>query len=149
MNGSVEKEILALYKQLIDAWNSRNAKGMSDLFAMDGEMIGYDGSQVVGKDEIFHHLNPIFKDHPTASFVYKVKKVRYLGSETTILRSIVGMVPPGQTNINPKVNAHQTLLAIKEDGEWKISLFQNTPAQFHGRPELVEQMTEELRAELK
>jgi uncharacterized protein (TIGR02246 family) len=122
---------------------------MSDLFTMDGELIGYDGSQVVGKDKIFHHLNPIFKDHPTASFVYKVKKVRYLGSETTILRSIVGMVPPGQTDINPKVNAHQTLLAIKEDGEWKISLFQNTPAQFHGRPELVEQMTEELRAELK
>ncbi|TMB75962.1 MAG: DUF4440 domain-containing protein, partial [Chloroflexi bacterium] len=24
-------------------------------------------------------------------------------------------------------------------------LFQNTPAQFHGRPELVQQLTEELR----
>ncbi|MGZ4033139.1 MAG: SgcJ/EcaC family oxidoreductase, partial [Tumebacillaceae bacterium] len=29
--------------------------------------------------------------------------------------------------------------------DWQIALFQNTPAQFHGRPELVEQMTAELR----
>jgi len=26
-----------------------------------------------------------------------------------------------------------------------IALFQNTPAQFHGRPELAQQLTEELR----
>jgi hypothetical protein len=28
----------------------------------------------------------------------------------------------------------------------RIVLFQNTPAQFHGRPELVEEMTRELQA---
>ncbi len=38
-----------------------------------------------------------------------------------------------------------TLVAVKSDGKWRILLFQNTPAQFHGRPELVQQMTEELR----
>jgi len=37
--------------------------------------------------------------------------------------------------------------SVKIDGEWRIKLFQNTPAQFHGRPELVEQMTDELRKE--
>jgi hypothetical protein len=31
-------------------------------------------------------------------------------------------------------------------GNWQIDLFQSTPAQFHGR---VEQMTEELREELR
>lgn len=51
----------------------------------------------------------------------------------------------GGTEINPDVNAHQTLVAVQKDGKWQIQLFQNTPAQFHGRPELVEQMTEELR----
>jgi hypothetical protein len=29
--------------------------------------------------------------------------------------------------------------------KWRIALFQNTPAQFHGRPELVQQLTEQLR----
>ena len=47
------------------------------------------------------------------------------------------------------VNAHQTLVAVKHDGLWRIQLFQNTPAQFHGRPELVQHMTEELRQVLE
>jgi hypothetical protein len=31
---------------------------------------------------------------------------------------------------------------------WRIELFQNTPAQFHGRPELVSEMTAELQQQL-
>jgi hypothetical protein len=63
----------------------------------------------------------------------------------SVLRAIVGMVPPGQADLNPAVNAHQTLVAAKRAGTWRIVLMQTTPAQFHGRPELVQQMTDELR----
>ena len=35
------------------------------------------------------------------------------------------------------------------DGQWRIALFQNTPAQFHGRPEAAEALTDELRAAFK
>jgi uncharacterized protein (TIGR02246 family) len=66
-----------------------------------------------------------------------------------MLRAIVGMVPPGQSDLNPALNAHQTLVAAKRDGSWCIELLQTTPAQFHGRPDLVQQMTEELRQVLK
>ncbi len=145
----MKQEIEKLYLLLIEAWNNRSAKGMAELFAVDGEMIGFDGSLVTGKDDIFDHLDPIFRDHPTAAFVTKIKNVRFLGSETAILRAIVGMVPPGKTDINPNVNAHQTLTAINVKGDWRIVLFQNTPAQFHGRPEFVEAMSDELRQVLK
>jgi len=140
-------EIQELYQQLLDAWNKRSARSFADLFTPDGESIGFDGSQSIGNDEIFAHLNPIFEHHPTAKFISKVKSVRFLTKDTALLRAIAGMVPPGQTDINPKVNTHHTLVAVNE-GSWRIQLFQNTPAQFHGRPELVEQMTEELRQRL-
>jgi uncharacterized protein (TIGR02246 family) len=81
----------------------------------------------------------------TAPYVSKVRSVRLLSPDVAMLRAIVGMVPPGQPDLNPAVNAHQTLVATKRDGQWRIVLFQNTPAQFHGRPELVQQLTEELR----
>ncbi len=42
-------------------------------------------------------------------------------------------------------NTHHTLVAAKRDDKWCIILFQNTPAQFHGRPHLVQEMTDELR----
>jgi uncharacterized protein (TIGR02246 family) len=149
VKSSESNEVQELYQQLIDGWNNRSARRMADQFAEDGEMIGFDGSQAIGREEIFSHLDPIFKEHPTPPFVTKVKDVRFLGSEVAILRAIAGMVPPGQSDLNPKLNTHHTLVAVKNDGKWRIALFQNTPAQFHGRPELVEQMTEELKQLLK
>ncbi|WP_026568639.1 SgcJ/EcaC family oxidoreductase [Bacillus sp. UNC41MFS5] len=143
------KDVQAIYKKLLDAWNERSAEGMAALFTDDGESIGFDGSQSIGKQEIFSHLKPIFDHHPTARFVSKVKEVRFLSAEIALLRAIAGMVPPGQSDINPNVNTLHTLIVVKREGDWQIQLFQNTPAQFHGRPELVEEMTEELRELLK
>jgi hypothetical protein len=52
------------------------------------------------------------------------------------------MVPPGQSDINPEVNAVQTLISVKQQNKWSMALFQNTPAAFQGRPELSERLTE-------
>lgn len=145
MDYTVAKEIQAVYIQLLDAWNNRSARDMADLFADDGVNIGFDGSETIGSEELFLHLQPIFEDHPTARFITKVKDVNFLNPDIAILRAIAGMVPPQQSDINPKLNTHHTLVVVKKGGDWRIQLFQNTPAQFHGRPELVEKMTEELR----
>ena len=140
-----ETQVRALYQELIDGWNQRNAEKMAEAFAEDGELIGFDGSQLKGRTEIAQHLLQIFADHPTASYVNKVKSVRFLSPEVADLRAIAGMVPPGKSDIVPAVNTHHTIIAVQQEGQWRIALYQNTPAQFHGRPELVEAMTEELR----
>jgi hypothetical protein len=62
-----------------------------------------------------------------------------------ILRAVAGMVPDGAKDINPAVNAVQTLVAAERGGMWWIEVFQNTPAAFHGKPELSEALTRELR----
>jgi uncharacterized protein (TIGR02246 family) len=74
-----------------------------------------------------------------------VKSVRLLTPGVAILRAVVGMVPPGKTDIEPSLNAMQSMVVTKRDGRWRIAHLQTTPAQFHGRPELVQEMTEELR----
>ncbi|MDQ0922244.1 uncharacterized protein (TIGR02246 family) [Pseudarthrobacter sp. W1I19] len=145
MDDSDLAKVRGLYEGLIDAWNRRDARGMADLFTQRGLQIGFDGSTASGPDEIFQHLDPIFKDHATATYVTKVRSVRPLGPGATLLTAISGLVPPGRTDISPATNAHQTLVAMLEDGVWGIELFQNTPAQFHGRPELVNAMTAELQ----
>ena len=91
----------------------------------------------------------IFKHHQTADYVWKIKDVRLLHSEVATLSAIVGMIPPGQKDINPAANAIQTITAIRQNDVWKIALFQNTPAQFHGRPEMVERLTKELNEQIK
>ncbi len=142
---SDEMEVRTLYQQLLHGWNQQNADAFATSFAEHGEVIGFDGSQMSGQTEIAATLGQIFADHVTAPYVSKVRSVQMLCPEVALLRAIVGMVPPGQVDLNPALNAHQTLVAAKHDGNWRIELFQTTPAQFHGRPELVQQMTQELR----
>lgn len=141
---AAEEEVPQLYLRLIDAWNKRSAPDMAALFHDDGVSIGFDGSEMIGPAAIESELARIFAEHPTAAYVVKVKAGLLLSSDVAVLRAIAGMVPPGKKDLDPKLNAIQSLVARKEDG-WRVILFQNTPAQFHGRPEMVQQMTDELR----
>jgi len=140
-----EIEVRALYRQMLDGWNKHSADAFAAPFAEDGDAIGFDGSHHIGRAGIASDLQQIFANHPTAVYVWKVRSVRLLSPDVAILRAVAGMVPPGQSDLNPAVNTIQTLVAAKRDGTWRIALFQNTPAQFHGRPELVQLLTEELR----
>ena len=140
-----EAEIRALYQQMLESWNRRDAEAMAAAFAEDGESIGFDGSVMTGRAEIAATLRQIFADHPTGAYVWKVREVQPLAPGAAVLRAIVGMVPHGKSDINPALNAHQTVVAAKRDGRWRIVLLQNTPAQFHGRPDLADRLTEEPR----
>jgi uncharacterized protein (TIGR02246 family) len=141
-----ENEVRALYDMLIGGWNGHDGEAMAEPFAEDGVVIGFDGSVSAGRETIGTGMASIFADHETGRYAVKVQSVRTLGPQATMLRAIAGLVPPGQTAINPETNAHQTVVAEAQQGQWRIVLFQNTPAQFHGRPGLVEDMTRELQA---
>jgi uncharacterized protein (TIGR02246 family) len=141
-----ENAVTALYAKLIAGWNAKDGEAMAEPFAEDGAIIGFDGSISSGKETIGAEMSNIFGDHETARYAVKVQSVRPLGPQAMILRAISGLVPPGQTAINSETNSHQTLIAEEQQGQWRIVLFQNTAAQFHGRPLLVEEMTRELQA---
>jgi uncharacterized protein (TIGR02246 family) len=141
--------VLTLYQQLLDAWNARNAAAFAALFSEDGSVVGFDGSPMNGRAEIRSALEDIFGSHQTASYVAKVREIRRLGSDVLLARSVVGMVPPGKADLNPAVNAIQSLVAAGRGADMRIALLHNTPAAFHGRPELAEQLTRELTDALR
>jgi uncharacterized protein (TIGR02246 family) len=141
---SIEDTATSLYHQMIDGWNARDADAMAAPLATDGLMIGFDGSQMHGRDEVAAELGSIFADHETATFVTKVRSVKALGADAALLHAVAGMVPPGGSELMPERNTIQTLVARRGDDGWSVALFQTTPAQFHGRPELTEQLTAEL-----
>ena len=138
-----------LYARLIDAWDKRNARDFALLFASGGNLVGFDGSQVNGQLEVGAHLTEIFAHHQTPRYVSIVREVRSLASDVTLLRANTGLVPRGKDDIDPTLNAVQLVVAVQKGGAWKIALFQNTPAAFHERPDLVKKLTEELRSRLR
>ena len=144
-NTQIEK----LYRELLDFWNRQDAKGMTSLFSKDGSIVGFDGSQMNGKMQMESEIGQIFAHHRTASYVGKIREIRLLRKDVALLRAVAGMVQKGEKEIDPAVNTIQSLVAVKDNGMWLISLFQNTPAQFHGRPELSEALTGELQQEVQ
>jgi len=143
-NATTEAE--TLHHHLLAAWNRRDASAMAAAFADDGSMVGFDGSQANGRSQIERHLTPIFADHPTAAFVSIVREVRTVADGVQLLRADAGMVRPGERSVNPATNAVQSLVGVQTDGGWRVALFQNTPAAFHGRPKEAERLTAELQA---
>lgn len=141
-----ERPIHTLYAQLLQHWNDRDAHGFSKLFHPEGLAIGFDGSELQGREGIYRELSTVFRNHSTGSYVARVKTIQFLKDDIAIVHAVAGMMPAGEHYINPALNAIQTLVATRANDTWEINLFQNTPAQFHGRPELATQLTAELAA---
>jgi uncharacterized protein (TIGR02246 family) len=135
-----------LYEALLDAWNRHDAAAYAALFTEDGYGVGFDGSEMNGREEIERSLAGIFADHETGTYVGKVRDERTISDDVATLHAVAGLVPAGHDDLNPDLNAIQTLVARREGAAWRIALFQNTPAQFHGRPEAADALTNELRA---
>lgn len=153
-SGPQQENILAatdvreLYRRLLESWNQRNAAAFAALFDAEGQAVGFDGTTHQGQTGIESDLSGLFTQHQTPAYVAIVRGVRMVTPELAILGAVAGLVPPGQSDINPAVNAVQTLVAMRKAQQWFILLFQNTPAAFHGRSELSEQLTAELRQAL-
>jgi len=143
-----ETEVRSLYRQLLSAWNRRNPEAIAELFDDDGIAIGFDGSEHDGRTQIAAVHKQIFDDHNTGAFVGKVRDVRFLTPGVAVLSAVAGMVLPGQSDLDPDRNSVQTLVAVYRDAQWRVAVFQNTPAQYHGRPEKAQSLTGELRRQL-
>ena len=137
--------VVALYTRLLEAWNRRDASGFAAQFTDEGSTVGFDGSQLDGRAAIANELGRIFADHTPATYVARVREVRTLGAGAVLLRAVAGMVPPNESTLKPERNAIQSLVAVAENGAPRVALYQNTPAQFHGRPELAQRLTAELQ----
>ena len=137
--------VLGLYTDLLGAWNAADAAAMARNFADDGEVIGFDGSILTGRAAVEAEMRRVFADHRTGQYIGIVREIVPLSPDVAVVRAVAGVVPAGAADVRPELNSGQRLTAVRRGGAWRIALYHNTPAQFHGRPEMVESLTDELR----
>jgi uncharacterized protein (TIGR02246 family) len=141
-----DAQIRALYAAFLDGWNRRSGAAVAAGFADDGDIIGFDGTHHRGRLSIAADLRQIFASHQTPSYVAVVRSVRPVAPGVAVLLAHAGMIPPGANDLDPDLHTVHTLVAVDEGGgRWRISLFQSTPAAFHGFPQEREALTDELR----
>jgi len=98
-----------------------------------------------GRLAIAADLRQIFGSHQTPAYVGVVRSVRPMADGVAVLLAHSGMIPAGENDFDPALHAVHTLVAVHEAGRWRISLFQSTPAAWHGNAEAREALTQELR----
>jgi uncharacterized protein (TIGR02246 family) len=145
-DASSTADLEGLHGAILDAWNRQDANAYAACFVDDALVIGFDGSEMGGRVAIAEQLGAIFSDHAVATYVRVVRSVRRLDERTQVLHAVVGMVPPGGDDVMPDRHAVQLLVATRDSDRWWAVSLQNTPAQFHGRPEALDALTAELRA---
>ncbi|MGW6916967.1 SgcJ/EcaC family oxidoreductase [Kitasatospora sp. NPDC054939] len=139
-----ENAVCALYHRALDGWNLRDGSAFAGPFALDGEMIGFDGSHYRGRSAIAAEVGRIFAEHSTPEYVAKVRRVRALGPGVAQLDAVAGMVPDDSEQLDPALNAVQTMTAVNAGAGWRIALLQTTPAGYDLRPDLGRALTAEL-----
>ena len=142
-----EGAIRSLYQQLMDGWNAASGDAFAAPFEEDGDLVGFDGTHIKGRQEIasFHqHLFDMFLKG--SRLVGKVRSVRFLTSSVAVMHAVGGTVMAGESDLGRERNSVHTLVAVKRNGKWSLAAFQNTRAIYMGRPEESQKLTEELRA---
>jgi len=141
-----ETAICALYQQMMEGWNATCGYAFASPFEENGDLVGFDGTYIKGRQEIalFHqHLFDMFLKG--SRLVGKVRSVRFLTSDVAVMHAIGGTVMAGQTDLDPERNSVQTLVAVKRNGKWSLAAFQNTRATYINRPDESQKLTEELQ----
>lgn len=141
-----EAEIRAVYTEYLAGWNARSGARVAAVLADDGDVVGFDGSSHHGRLQIAADMRRLFADHQTPAYTGVVRSVRAIADGVAVLHAVAGMVQPGSDQLDPALHAVHTAVVVRDGRRWKISVFQATPAQYHGHPEDVAALTAELQA---
>ena len=141
-----EDAIRALYQQKIDGWNAGNGSEFAAPYTDDSDYIGFDGTYLKGRQEIASLHQMLFDKFVKGSrLVGKIRSIRFLTPAIAIVVAVGGTVMAGQSDIDPERNSSHMLVAMKQNAIWRFTAFQNSRAQFIGRPEEAQALTDDLR----
>jgi uncharacterized protein (TIGR02246 family) len=122
-----EAAVRALYQQLMDGWNQGSGEAFAAVFTEDGDLVGFDGTHLKGRQEIAPFHQQLFDKWLKGSrLVGQVKDVRLLHPDIALMHAVSGTVMRGKSEPVPERDSIQTLVATHQDGEWRLAAFQNT-----------------------
>lgn len=130
MNGAEEKEIKALFARLEKAWNEGNAKAYAACFTADCDYITFAGEHLKGRQQTEDAHQKLFTGILKKSkLVGEIKDFRFLTSDVAILHGVGAVQLRWQKSAPESRKSINTLVALKENSEWKLAAFHNCRIQ--------------------
>ena len=129
-----EPAVRALYQRLMDGWNRGSGTAFADVFTDDGDLVAFDGTHLKGREQIASVQQQLFdKFLKGTRLVGNVEDVRFLNPDTAVMHAVGNTVMRGKSKPAAPRASIQTLVAVRQDGEWRIAAFQNTRVRPMGR----------------
>ncbi|MFK0252773.1 SgcJ/EcaC family oxidoreductase [Streptomyces sp. NPDC090445] len=126
-----DKDLAAIAEvpeRMMAAWAAQDAAAVAALFTEDATMILPGDVYKKGRAEVegfmaFGYAGP-FK----GTRVFGAPKdLRFVGADTAVLITQGGVLAPGETTVAPEREIRATWVLAKQDGQWFIAAYQNSP----------------------
>jgi uncharacterized protein (TIGR02246 family) len=123
-----EAAVRDLYQQFMQAWNRGSGADLAAVFTPDGDLVGFDGTHLKGRQEIApFHQQLLDKWLKGSRLVGQVTDVRFLGPDIAVMHAVGGTVLRGKRAPAPERDSIQTLVVVRQaEGDWRLAAFQNT-----------------------
>ncbi len=123
-----------LYQRILDGWNRGDGAAFAAPFAEECEFIAFDGTHFTERQAIAAFHQTLFDKWMRGTrLVGQVERVRALGPDAAVLYAVGGTILRNHTSAAPERDSLQTLVAQRQDGEWRLVAFHNTRLRPIGR----------------
>jgi uncharacterized protein (TIGR02246 family) len=123
-----EKEALSVPLRLVAAWAENDADGVANVFTEDGILILPGDVYKKGQDEIRAFMKAAYAGPFKGSGVTgNPVDVRFVSDDVALLRTHGGILAPGEAEIDPELAVRSTWVCVKQNGEWRLAGYQNSP----------------------
>jgi uncharacterized protein (TIGR02246 family) len=124
-----EVAIRAIITNLADAWTKGDAKLWGEQFAGDADFTVWTGTYVKGREAITRGHEELFRTiYPGTKQRLNVRSIRFLRNDVAAVH-VEGYVVKKEEEFPSTPQVVPVLILTKEEGEWKIAVFQNTRIQ--------------------
>ena len=129
-----ETSVRSLYRQMIEGWDRGSGADFAAPFAENSRFIAFDGTCFKGRDEIAVTHQRLFDTHLKGTLLTgQVLDIRFLREDVAVLYAAGNTVMRGKIEPSPERESVQTLVAVKDHGQWQLTTFHNTRVRPIGR----------------
>jgi uncharacterized protein (TIGR02246 family) len=116
-----------LYRELMEGWNRGSGEDFAAVFTEDGDLVAFDGTHFEGRAQIAPFHQELFdKWMKGTRLVGRVKDVRFLSPNVALMHAVGSTIKRAKSVPSPERDSIQTLVATRQNGEWRFAAFQNT-----------------------
>jgi uncharacterized protein (TIGR02246 family) len=118
--------VRSLLDRMRDAWSRGDALAYADCFSQDSDYVTYNGIHLRGRKENAELHDALFRGVLKGTRLSAtIESLTFLSSDVALIQTVGSGAKRGQAGSRRRKSI-QTLIVVKQDGQWRIRSFQNT-----------------------